>query len=655
MTQNTHLYKVDDQDVAQLTNFEDPDLDPPAFIEPAPDSENCLGSLDPTSQSVLRLPVPSDAKLDFFTSSASIKRSADDDPGLDSTKRVKASHHPSIPAPITIPASHLSHPYFLETPTSQTPYLMSGDLSIDSPMDDHLATPHQVGSRDTPAVPVEAIETLQQASADMLQALVRKDAVDREKQLRVAVGTMRTCLDIEFIPYLDAWKEEAKSIRITSEVSSVRRTSKKLTIGTSGPPRKSRDIRKRGGHRTSAGTPTGPRDLEASKSSEPVRDTLPNQLAIARATVQRQEQIIKDKENQLARSTEENKRLRTHLAKAKVQASIPIKPIKPVPPPVPDLSNAVSALNKVIDEQTGKLDRQKKYIQELEGRNASLLQKSVTPLPSKPVVNKVDPQVAIMKKTINEQAGRIGRQKEQLTNLEKQNTKLKNQANLQPSPGKSRREDQMEVDNGKTRVDPHREEQKDMKKTLGNRSGSIRGHQTQRQIPPDLISKGEESGSIATNEVDPTFLKSVEILIASMSKAGRREEHTAGPRTATTASPDTGDQLRSRTGANQIDVNGRSLWDRMGGRRAVAEGGIGRGGAKIVQTQRREEGEIPSFSGGPEEESPKQKDGSAPCLLEEDGWGNSTSVRVGEGAGQLRDKVYVPLVPGRHCDGDIQD
>lgn len=378
-------------------------------------------------------------------------------------------------------------------------------------------------------------------------------------------------------------------------------------------------------------------------------------MAIARATVQRQEQIIKDKDNQLARSTEENKRLRTHLAKAKVQASIPIKPIKPIIPAIPDLSNAVSALNKVIDEQSGKIDRQKKYIQELEGTNAKHLQKSVAPLPPKPVVNKVDPQVAILKKTINEQAGRIGRQKEQLTNLEKQNTKLKNQGNIQPSPGKPRRKDQMEVIHGDSRVERHRGEQSDTKMSLGNRIGSIGEHQTQRQNPPHLISKGEKSGSIATNEVDPTFLKSVESLIASMSKASRREEHSAGYSTATTAGLDTGDQPRSRTGANRIDVNGRSLWDRMGAQRVVADGEIGRGGKKIMQTQEREEGEIPSFSGGPEEESPKPKDGWAPCLLEEDGLGNSTSVRVGGGAGELRDKVCVPRVPGRDCDGDIQD
>ena len=133
-----------------------------------------------------------------------------------------------------------SHPYLLETPTSQTPCSMSGDCSTDSSMDDLIHTPYQVGSRDIPVIPVDAIGTLQQASADMLQALVRKDAADREKKLLIAVGTMRTCLDIEFIPYLDAWKEGAKSIRTASEGSSSKGASKRLTMGTSGPPRKSR-------------------------------------------------------------------------------------------------------------------------------------------------------------------------------------------------------------------------------------------------------------------------------------------------------------------------------------------------------------------------------------------------------------------------------
>jgi len=378
-------------------------------------------------------------------------------------------------------------------------------------------------------------------------------------------------------------------------------------------------------------------------------------LAIARATVQRQEQIIKDKDNQFARSTEENKRLRTHLAKAKVQASIPIKPIKPVVPAIPDLSNAISALNKVIDEQTGKIERQKKYIQELEGRNAKLLQKSVAPLPPKPVANKVDPQVAILKKTINEQAGRIDRQKGQLTSLERQNTKLRNQADPQPSTRRSRRKDHMAVNHGDSSVERCIGEQKDVKATLGDRIGSFEGHQNQRQIPPHLIG-GEDTRPIPTSEVDPTFLKSVETLIATMSKASRRDEHPAGSNTATVASLDPKIPPRSRTGANRIDVNGRSLWDRMGGQRAAAGGKIVRGGGEIMQTQEREEGEIATSEGVLEEESPtaNAKDGLAMSLLEQDGWGHSRVLEIEQSDVELRDKVYIPLVQEKDSGDDIK-
>jgi hypothetical protein len=62
-----------------------------------------------------------------------------------------------------------------------------------------------------PRIPLEAIETLQQASSDMLKALVNKDAVDRERKLMVAVGTIRTCLEIEFVPHMEIWKEDAKN------------------------------------------------------------------------------------------------------------------------------------------------------------------------------------------------------------------------------------------------------------------------------------------------------------------------------------------------------------------------------------------------------------------------------------------------------------
>lgn len=64
---------------------------------------------------------------------------------------------------------------------------------------------------DVPRIPLEAIKTLQQASSDMLKALINKDAADREKQLVVAVGTIRTCLEIEFAPHMEIWKEDARS------------------------------------------------------------------------------------------------------------------------------------------------------------------------------------------------------------------------------------------------------------------------------------------------------------------------------------------------------------------------------------------------------------------------------------------------------------
>ena len=238
MTQTTKLDNTDDQDVAQLTNFEDSDLNLSTLIEPTPDSKHSSSLTDTTASSALGLPAPTNARLGLNIVGASTKRSADDDHEKEFSKRVKASHDPSIPTPITIPPAHLLHPCILDTPIAQTPRLMSGDWPTNSPMDDLLTTPYQLGPRATPPIPVEAIETLQQASADMLHALVRKEAVDREKQLMVAVGTMRTCLDIHFIPYLELWRDEANGDQKGSEVVSFKRKGKQPSINTSGPPRK---------------------------------------------------------------------------------------------------------------------------------------------------------------------------------------------------------------------------------------------------------------------------------------------------------------------------------------------------------------------------------------------------------------------------------
>jgi hypothetical protein len=230
--------KPDDQNVAELTNFEDSDLGISAFVQPVPNYQSSSSLTESTSGFGLHLPAPIHAEFDLNIAGASTKRSADGDPEYQFNKRVKASHDPSIPTPITIPPSHLSHSYLLDTPTSQIPGLMSGDLPTHSPMDDFITTPYQLGPRATPPIPVEAIGTLQQASADMLQALVREDALDREKQLMVAVGTVRTCLDIHFIPYLEVWRDEAKGNQRCSQVFSFEGKGKQSSTITFGPPRK---------------------------------------------------------------------------------------------------------------------------------------------------------------------------------------------------------------------------------------------------------------------------------------------------------------------------------------------------------------------------------------------------------------------------------
>ena len=46
----------------------------------------------------------------------------------------------------------------------------------------------------------------------MLKALIKKD-FDREKQMLVAVGTIRTCLEVHFLPHLDRWKQASDGRR----------------------------------------------------------------------------------------------------------------------------------------------------------------------------------------------------------------------------------------------------------------------------------------------------------------------------------------------------------------------------------------------------------------------------------------------------------
>ena len=145
----------------------------------------------------------------------------------------------------------------------------------------------------------------------------------------------------------------------------------------------------------------------------------------------------------MARSREETKRLLKQLAKVKSQAQVPVKPTHP---PGPDLCNAIAALNKVIDEQKGKLfainklsgeqkgkiDRQRNYIHDLEKRNADLVTKTKASVSPKPTANNVDLKVTASEKTIKDQKGRLNRQRNHLALLEKLVAKLRREAAMRP-------------------------------------------------------------------------------------------------------------------------------------------------------------------------------------------------------------------------------
>jgi hypothetical protein len=158
--------------------------------------------------------VPSDFNRNNFSSTANTKRNASDDSQDDLGKRVKSDHKPfALESPVTITAPP-------PTPVSASPPTFArataGDFMAEYVANKITLTPAETASaRSTsstcPPWPLEAVETLTQVSADLLLALVRKGADDRERQLQVAVGTLRTCLDVDFIPHMDAWKADAEA------------------------------------------------------------------------------------------------------------------------------------------------------------------------------------------------------------------------------------------------------------------------------------------------------------------------------------------------------------------------------------------------------------------------------------------------------------
>ena len=152
----------------------------------------------------------------------SSKRNACDDQQADLNKRVKADH--ARPFLLESPAIIAAPP---PTPVSASPALSSRDTVRDF-MAECAAnginiTPSDLACRQSnssacPPWPIEGIETIQQVAKDLLLALVRKGAADREKQFQVAVGTLRTCLNVEFLPHIDAWKADAEEKARSSQM-----------------------------------------------------------------------------------------------------------------------------------------------------------------------------------------------------------------------------------------------------------------------------------------------------------------------------------------------------------------------------------------------------------------------------------------------------
>ena len=179
-------------------------------IEPDP-SPFYINSTDPNVKPDIPLIDRIQVDGDTPSPASSNKRSALGDSEDEVNKRVKASHDPPIPNSTSNRTSqHTYHPH-LETPPSTSSRPTAHNAITENPMGNANTSSASLARPAVPPIPIEGIETLQQASSDMIQALVRRDAVDREKQLMVAVGTMRTCLEIHFAPHMEVWREDIRA------------------------------------------------------------------------------------------------------------------------------------------------------------------------------------------------------------------------------------------------------------------------------------------------------------------------------------------------------------------------------------------------------------------------------------------------------------
>jgi hypothetical protein len=104
----------------------------------------------------------------------------------------------------------------IDTPSDPSPEFVNTDHFDQSPIKE-LESPNTTSAEATtshkdhlavPPIPLEAIETLQVVTGDIIKLLADKSRKTRERDLLVAVGTMRAVLEVEFEPHMDTWKTQ---------------------------------------------------------------------------------------------------------------------------------------------------------------------------------------------------------------------------------------------------------------------------------------------------------------------------------------------------------------------------------------------------------------------------------------------------------------
>ena len=292
-------------------------------------------------------------------------------------------------------------------------------------------------------------------------------------------------------------------------------------------------------------------------------------------------------------------------------------------------------------------------MQELESRNAKLVRDSIITPPTTPVAPKVDPQVAALQKTIQEQGGRIGRQKVQLYSLQKQNTQLKQDAMDKLPQQNASKPGQVGVEQGQARGARGEAGRNRAEVASGAKSGKSDGP-NQRQLPPHMSGTGNEGVGAGSNRNVNSDVIRWEDIPALYGGAGLKADRAAGPRTGLQPRRNGKVASESRTGADRVSVNTRSLLDRMCRQRSEDEQELGRERGS-TEGHSIDQGGVweyepmedrPSSSLGRHHENPELDDGWGPDNPGEDQWGYPDVGHEGAGQVDTGEDIYVNAIPG---------